>query len=152
MQTPLSRWLVSGLIGAVVVTVLHEMLKRSVPNAPRLDTLGMRTISKLMLAGGQAPPSGPALLGAALGGDLAANASYYSLVGGAANPVLAGAALGAAAGLGSVFLPEHMGLGRQPTRRTPQTSVMTVALYTVGGLAAGAVENALRKRGDGPAS
>lgn len=146
MRTPVARWLLSGLAGAVVVTVLHEMLKRSTANAPRLDTLGMRGVSRVIVAVGQAPPPEPVLFGTALGSELAANASYYGLVGSAANPVLAGAALGAAAGVGSVFLPERMGLGRQPTRRTPQTSVMAVALYTAGGLAAGAVEAALRKR------
>jgi hypothetical protein len=152
MRTPVARWLLSGLAGAAVVTLLHEMLKRSVPDAPRLDTLGMRGVSKLFMAAGQAPPSAPVLFGTALGGDLAANASYYSLVGGSANPVLAGVTLGAVAGIGSVFLPEQMGLGRRPTRRTPQTSAMAVALYTAGGLAAGAVEAALRKRDGGPAS
>jgi hypothetical protein len=131
-----------------MVTLLHELLKRSREDAPRLDTLGMRSLAKVLLAAGQAPPPGPVLFGAALGGDIAANASWYSLVGRAENPLLAGATLGVVAGVGSVFLPEHMGLGRQPTRRTPQTSAMAVALYTAGGLTAGAVEAALRKRGD----
>jgi hypothetical protein len=77
---------------------------------------------------------------AALVGDIVSNSLYYSLVGAgpARDAMRNGALLGLAAGLAAVFLPERLGLGRQPTEDTPETQLMTVAWYTIGGLAAGA--------------
>ncbi|MDQ5836364.1 MAG: hypothetical protein M3379_06230, partial [Acidobacteriota bacterium] len=68
----------------------------------------------------------------------------YSLVGaGASRDALRnGALLGLAAGLAAVYLPEPLGLGRQPTEDSPQTQLMTVAWYLLGGLAAGAAYSA----------
>jgi hypothetical protein len=43
-------------------------------------------------------------------------------------------------------LPGPLGLGEAPSNRTPQTQLMTVAWYTAGGLVAGVVARALRKR------
>ncbi len=73
------------------------------------------------------------------------NSLYYSLVGllGGSAPQAAWswrAAAGRppASGAGAVVLPPVMGLGRQPHRKTPMTELLTVAWYTLGGLAAAA--------------
>ena len=81
----------------------------------------------------------------ALVGDLVSNSLYYSLVGAGArqDAMRNGALLGLAAGLGAVFLPEPLGLGRQPTEDSPETQLMTVAWYLLGGLAAGAAYSAI---------
>ena len=128
----------SGLAGAVALTLIHETARRLAPEtAPRMDVLGMRAIQKAALAVDAEPPV--PLHEAALVGDIVSNSVYYSLVGaGARSDALRnGAILGLAAGIGAVFLPGPLGLGRQPTD-TPTTQALTVAWYLVGGLAAGA--------------
>jgi hypothetical protein len=133
----------SGLVGACALTLIHETARRFVDDAPRMDVLGMRALAKTMRAVDVEPPV--PLHEAALVGDIVSNSLYYSLVGaGPARDALRnGALLGLAAGLGAVVLPERLGLGRQPTEDSPQTQLMTVAWYTLGGLAAGAAYAAL---------
>jgi hypothetical protein len=58
-----------------------------------------------------------------------------------------GTLLGAAGGVGAVLLPERLGLGRHPVRRTARTGLMTVAWYTAGGAIAGAVYQRLSQTG-----
>ena len=134
----------SGLVGAVALTLIHETARRIAPDsAPRMDVLGMRAIQKAVRAVDAEPPV--PLHEAALVGDLVSNSFYYSLVGaGSRGAALRnGALLGLAAGLGAVFLPEPLGLGRQPTERAPATQAMTIAWYLAGGLAAAAAYRAL---------
>jgi hypothetical protein len=69
---------------------------------------------------------------------------YYSLVG-VGKPAhiwRRGVLLGAAGGLGAVFLPRPMGLGRQPNESTPATQIMTFLWYFIGALVASAVAQA----------
>ncbi|HZT59921.1 MAG TPA: hypothetical protein VFA21_15020 [Pyrinomonadaceae bacterium] len=133
----------SGLVGAFALTLIHETARRFVDDAPRMDVVGMRALAKTMRAVDVEPPV--PLHEAALVGDIVSNSLYYSLVGAgsARDAVRNGALLGLAAGLGAVILPERLGLGRQPTEDAPQTQLMTVAWYTLGGLAAGAAYAAI---------
>jgi len=133
----------SGLVGACALTLIHEAARRFLDDAPRMDVLGMRAVAKTMRAVDVEPPV--ALHEAALVGDLVSNSIYYSLVGAGSreDALRNGALLGLAAGLGAVVLPERLGLGRQPTEDSPQTQLMTVAWYLLGGLAAGAAYRAL---------
>jgi hypothetical protein len=107
----------------------------------------MRAVAAGMRAAGKTPPYGGGLHKTALAGDLAANSAYFSIAAAAGRDraMLAGCLLGAGAGLGSVFLPGKLGLGNAPTQRTIQTQAISVALYTAGGLAAGATFRALEK-------
>ena len=128
----------SGLVGACTLTLIHETVRQFVPEAPRADVLGKRAIAKLTRATGHTPPSEDDLHALALAGEVVSNSLYYSLVGvGGRRHVWAlGALLGLGAGIGAVVLPEPLGLGSEPTARTPETKAMTVAWYLVGGLAA----------------
>jgi hypothetical protein len=137
----------SGLLGACALTLIHEAARRYLDDAPRMDVLGMRALSKTMRAVEVEPPIG--LHEAALVGDIVSNSLYYSLVGAGdrREALRNGALLGLAAGLGAVFLPEPLGLGRQPTEST-RTQLMTVAWYLAGGLAAGAAYGALASDDD----
>ena len=36
--------LAGGLAGAATITLIHESIKRVVPEAPRMDRLGMRVV------------------------------------------------------------------------------------------------------------
>lgn len=137
--------LLSGAAGATGLTLLHETIRRAVPDAPRMDVLGERAIVTGLRAVGVETPPEPQLHTAALVGDLVANTAYYSLVGlgGRDGAVTRGGLLGLAAGLGAVLLPGPLGLGTRLSGRTPRTAAMTVAWYTVGGLIAGAVYRCL---------
>jgi hypothetical protein len=128
----------SGFVGACVLTLVHESARRAVPDAPRMDVLGMRAIAGSLRAAGQEPPPEDELHSLALAGDVVCNSLYYSLIG-VGRPekaMLRGTILGVAAGVGAVLLPEPLGLGNAPSARTTETKVMTVGWYLVGGLAA----------------
>lgn len=135
----------SGLVGACALTLIHETVRRFVADAPRVDVIGMRAVDKMLRAADAELPPEWGLHEVALAGELVSNSIYYSLVatGGRDAALTNGALLGLAAGLGAVFLPEPLGLGRQPTERTPTTQAMTVAWYVAGGIAAAAIYRAL---------
>lgn len=139
-----STALISGLAGAATLTIVHEIVKRMDPKAPRMDLLGMNAISKLMMKGHKTPPDRKTLFFITMAGDLIANALYYSLTGvGHKGKWLKGSLLGTAAGIGGVLLPKPMGLNPAYSSRTNATKVMTVALYLIGGLVTSAVLKAL---------
>ncbi|WP_460634241.1 hypothetical protein [Larkinella harenae] len=138
----------SGLVGACVLTALHETARHFIDEAPRADILGMRAIKKGMVKVGAEPPSDEKLHDWALGGDIVSNTLYYSLIG-LAKPqyaILTGAALGLAAGAGAVSLPGPLGLGTAPTQRTTSTAVMTIGWYLIGGLATAGAYALLKRR------
>lgn len=137
----------SGLVGACVLTALHETVRQFSDDAPRADILGMRAIKKIMNKVDAEPPADDKLHDWALGGDIVSNTLYYSLIG-LAKPrhaLVAGAALGLAAGVGAVELPGPMGLGTAPSKRTPATVVMTIGWYLVGGLTTAAIYSLLKR-------
>jgi hypothetical protein len=140
---PVMRALGGGTVGAIALTALHELTRRTVPHAPRMDVIGMRALSKTVRALGRRPARGRRLFRQTLLGDLAANSLYYSLAAAGRRPRGRGLLLGAAAGLGAAALPPLLGLGRSPGAKFPVTPLMTLALYTAGGLAAAAAGRAL---------
>lgn len=138
----------SGLIGAGLLTGLHETVRQFRDDAPRADLLGMRAIRQVMQNADAEPPADANLHQWALGGDLISNTLYYSLIG-LAKPkysLQVGTALGLAAGAGAVWLPGPLGLGTAPTRRTTATAVMTVGWYLIGGLATAGALAFLKRR------
>ncbi len=130
----------SGLAGAIVLTLIHETARRTVDEAPRMDTLGRRSLARGLEAVGIEPPPHDRLQALAFAGDIVSNTIYYALVGMGSpeRAPLRGAVLGGAAGIGAVVLPPYLGLGRRPRGVTPRTKAMTFAWYLAGGLAAGA--------------
>jgi hypothetical protein len=139
--------LTAGLAGAMALTAIHETVRRLRPeDAPRMDVLGMRGL-RMLLHKAEAPqPDDDTLFNITMAGDVLSNGLYYSLVGSGRHAVRRGLLLGLASGVGGVVMPGPLGLGNAPSARTPQTMLMTVAWYTAGGLVAGAVARALRKR------
>lgn len=144
-QNSVLQALGSGLAGAVAVTLIHETARRFIPNAPRMDVLGMRAIARGLYKMDEQPPEGKELFKWSIVGDLVSNSLYYSLAGTGQQPWVKGVLLGAAAGLGGVALPGPLGLGTEPSGRTPQTKAMTVAWYLIGGLVTAAVAQAISK-------
>ena len=157
MRSPL-RSVLPGAIGAVTLTLVHELGRRILPGAPRMDVLGMRALRRLERAPGWSSFEWLRRLSraneqtrhrAALAGDLVANSLYYAAVpGGSAGETWTRAAvLGTAAGAGALLLPRPMGLGDAPRSARGDNQAMTIAWYLVGALAAAAAANALRERG-----
>ncbi len=132
--------LLSGLAGAIVLTFIHETARRTANEAPRMDTLGRRSLARGLEAVGIEPPPHDELQALALAGDIVSNTIYYALVGVGSpeHALLRGAVLGGAAGIGAVVLPPYLGLGHRPRGVTPRTKAMTIVWYLAGGLAAGA--------------
>lgn len=130
-----------GIAGAVALTLVHESIRKVIPQAPRMDLLGMNAISKGLRLAGARTPSERKLYAATLVGDLFSNALYYSFagIGKRENAIVRGAVLGLAAGLGAVLLPKPMGLNPKHSNQTLQTQLMTVGLYVLGGIVAAAV-------------
>lgn len=143
MNKPLAG-LAGGLAGAVAVTLLAELLRKNFSNAPRLDKLGEEALDKTVskLNGEHVPVEKQ--YRASLAADLISNTLYYSAT--AFKPraaVLTGTILGATAGAGAVKLPARLGLNEENTAGTKNKKLLTIALYTVGGLIAGLVTRRL---------
>lgn len=140
--------LVGGLAGAATVTLLHESIKKVVPQAPRMDRLGMQAISKGFKKSGKNIPNENALFTMAMAGDLLSNAAYYSTagIGNEKNIWVRGSLLGLAAGLGAVLLPQPLGLNSRYSNKTLATQIMTVGLYVTGALVTTAVIKLLNKK------
>ena len=130
-----------GLAGAAAVTIIHESVRRLVPQAPRMDLLEMNAISKGYHAAGRRAPQPQKLFAMALVGDLVSNALYYSLagIGKDKNVYLRSSILGLAAGIGAVVLPGPLGLEERHSNRTLSTKLMTVGLYVAGSIVSAAI-------------
>jgi hypothetical protein len=148
--SPASSFL-AGLVGAVALTSVHQLGTRWLPDAPRMDVVGMRAMTAARRSAGLAVPGPRQLYRQTMAGDIASNAIYYSLVGVGppAGRWWRAAALGMAAGVGALLLPRPMGLGDPPHSDSPRNQVLTVAWYTMGGLAAAATMDALERRAQG---
>jgi hypothetical protein len=139
--------LLGGLAGAALLTATHETLKRIIPQAPRMDLLGMQALRKLLSKTKLKQPGRDRLFLYTMAGDLMSNAVFYSLGSiNAKDPLLRSTLLGLAAGIGGVLLPEPMGLNDRFSSRTVATKLMTIGIYTLGGLTAGIVLKWLQKK------
>jgi hypothetical protein len=146
-MTNFARSVVAGGVGALTTNILHEVTRRTLPDPPRVDLLGMQALARGAEELGAEPPRGRTLYNATLAGDLLANSAYFALVGCMPRRSRsAGFALGVLAGIGALILTPKMGLDRSTIARTRMTEVLTVALYTAGGLAAGADFALMRPR------
>ena len=144
--------LLSGLAGAVAVTLLNESVRRVYGKAPRLEKLGMDAAGKSLDAAGLDTPPKEALYWGTMAADIASNTLYYSLINIAAarkgGKWALGAGLGLAAGIGAVMLPAPMHLDASTTNRSPKTKALTVAWYLTGALIATGVVSLLTRDGD----
>ena len=139
-----SKALGGGVAGACALTLLHRRPGKwcHAPRSGRDRRAGDHPAD----GGGRGRTAAqPAVVATTLAAEVVSNSLYYSLVGlgSRRHAVRNGLVLGLLGGVGAVVLPKRMGLGEQPGQRTPWTQLMTVAWYTVGGLAAGTAAAAL---------
>lgn len=139
--------IISGLAGSIALTILHETLRKNVANAPRMDLMGEEGVEKILVAANMKVPSEPTLFNMTMAGDIVGNAIYYANVGlQPKNSIMNGAVLGLTAGIGALTLPDKLGLNKEYSNATRKTQVLTVAIYFVGGLVAGIVNQSLRRK------
>ena len=137
--------LLSGAAGAVALTAVHQVARLVTDSAPRMDVVGMRALSRGADAADANVPRDNRLYNMTLAGDLIFNSAYYAL----ATTWVRGAALGLAAGIGALVLPQKMGLGNPPKSELLSNQIMTVSWYLLGGLTAACTAQYLsRKRED----
>jgi len=139
--------LIGGLAGALSVTILHELTRKYYAGAPRLDKLGEQAAEKIIEATGNKAPNEKELYGPAMAGDLVANALYYGFAAAnTKNPVRTAGILGVSAGLGAINLPGTLGLNEKHASGTTERKLITLALYTIGGLVTGAVIKMMQRQ------
>lgn len=139
--------LAGGLAGAISVTILHELIRKIDPSAPRLDRLGEQATARLVEKTGHKPPSGSKLHSSALVGDIIGNTLYYSLAGTRMKKAIStGGILGLGAGIGALKLPGALGLNESHTKLTNKRRWITIGLYVTGGLIAAGVTKWLEKK------
>ena len=132
----LSKNMIGGLAGAVALNAVHQLVKKVVEDAPRIDKVGKEAVTKATTAVGIEPPTGNKLFLTTLVSDLVANSIYYSLIGKGKreNLLMRGIIYGAVAGIGALTLTKPIGLDDRPVNRTAKTKAMTVGLYILGGV------------------
>jgi len=139
--------LLAGLGGAVALNVLHESLKKHDRNMPRIDILGEEALEKSLDYFDAEIDSEQNLYKATLAGDILSNALYYSAIGAGAPQYVwpRAVAIGLAAGVGAITLPEPLGLDDKPVARSAKTKALTIGYYVVGALVTAAIVKATSK-------
>ena len=143
----LSSSLVAGLGGAITLTLMQELLKRSDPNAPRLDLLGKQATSKLLKRAGKPKLSEKQLYATSLVGDLLFNSLYFSLAGIKSKKAAAtGGLLGTGMGMAAIMLPKLLHLNGDYSGANNKRKYMTMGMYIAGGLVTAGLIYLLNKK------
>lgn len=139
------RSLITGLAGAAALTVAHEIARKSLPNAPRMDLFGLDAIRGVISKAGlgSSIPIADAVLAHPVAGDLISNTLYFSGVGSrrGIGTWIKGAFLGLSAGLGVVGLSGQSKYESKSACTNWSNCATTIGIYTLGGLAAAAMAN-----------
>lgn len=140
--------LLAGLGGAIALNVLHESLKKKSKEMPRVDLLGEEVLEKSLDYFDAEIQNEETLYKATLAGDILSNALYYSAIGAGDSKYVwpRAVAIGLAAGVGAITLPEPLGLNDKPVTRTNKTKALTIGYYLVGALVTGCIVKALHKK------
>lgn len=143
-----------GVAGATTLTLLQEALHSIDTKSPRPFFHKSGVMKKLKKSSGK--PQQQSKLFITLAGELLANAAYFGLggLGKKKNAVLTGGLLGTAAGLGVAFLAgaETNHTTENANGRLPEPDadlkkkLLTVALFTAGGVVAGIAMKRLNKK------
>lgn len=140
--------IMAGLGGAIALNILHESLKKTSKNMPRIDKLGEEAVQKGLSQVDEPIKDDDNLYAATLAADIMGNALYYSAIG-AGNPKylwLKAVALGLTAGSGAIGLPSALGLNDTPVAKNNTTKSLTVGYYLFGALVTAGILNAMKKK------
>lgn len=138
--------IISGLAGALALTAAHEGVKVLFKkNAPKVDMLGQKSITKLFRKTGLGAPRKSVSYITSLAGDLLINTVYYSLATITKQPMVTGTLLGTNAASGTIALPSLLNFGKKFIARNTTQKVLAYIIYLSGGLAAAGTYKALEK-------
>lgn len=137
----------AGFAGAAALNILHQTLAHFDKDAPRVDLIGEEAVRKTLNKTNIPVPERTTLTGLTLAGDLIANTGYYATIGAGnhKNIFMRGAGIGLLAGIGALKLPAPMGLDDAPVNHSTKSKILTVALYTLGGIVTAVTLKAIRK-------
>lgn len=140
--------LVSGAVGAGVLTAIHQTAQKYRDDAPRMDVVGMDMMSRTIAEAGGAPPSRAQLFNMTLAGEMLANSLYYSGIPAETSRKTwtRAVGMGLTAGFGALTLPRYVVGVDAPHSSSLANNAMTVAWYLAGALAAAACAETLRRR------
>jgi hypothetical protein len=132
------------LTGSLVLNLVHEVARKQINRAPRINEIGEEAVAKTFKKMGRTPPSEKKRYAMAMAGDLVANTAYYRMIAGNSRREtwIRGLLFGVVAGVGALTATKPMGLDDAPVNRSARTKVLTVLYYTVGGLITAAVYSA----------
>ena len=139
------KGLISGFTGAVTLTFVHQWLKNTVKDAPRVDLLGVEAIESFIEKLNLKKPSQKTLYNLSLAGDLIFNSIYYSSVAYGKNPLIKGIALGTGAGSGVINLPGTLNLNEKLISKNFKQALLSFGIYLIGGLTAAGTYKLLQK-------
>lgn len=135
--------LLAGLGGAIALNVIHELVRHNYDNddVPEVNKIGEEAVEKIANSLNIELDENQKY-STALAGDLISNALYYA--GTAANNF--GGLAGIVAGIGAVELPKYLGLNDDPVKRNKNKEILTIAFYTLGGVATSLLYNKLKNK------
>jgi hypothetical protein len=146
MATKISSALGGGLVGACILTLLHEGLKKVDHTTSSTEALGMNALSKILKGFNDATPAkGQELFDLTPAGEILSNTLYFSIagVGSKKNIMLRSALLGLTAGLGTLVLPQYLGVDEDG--RSNKQKILTVSRYLLGSLLTAAAIRSIEK-------
>ncbi len=140
--------LLAGLGGAVALNLLHEALKKTGDDMPRIDKLGEEALQKGLQSVGTKIQEEDNLYAATLGSDLLSNTLYFSMIGAGGPKHIwpKAVALGLVAGTGAVELAAPLGLDPNTVAKTAKTKSLTVGYYLFGALVTGCILKAMENK------
>lgn len=138
--------LLSGLGGAIMLTVLNETLKGVNKDMPRIDLVGEEAVLKVADFFGVDIENSNTLYGTTLVSDIISNTAYYSLIDGEGKELWTKAAsAGIAAGIAAVKIPQQLGLDDAPVAKSLSTKAFTIGYYMAGALTTALLLKAFEK-------
>lgn len=140
--------IIGAIIGAIALNAIHEVAKKTIPQAPRINEVGNEGIIKSAEAVGISPPSGKVLDGVTFAFNILTNAMSYRMIGNynRQHLLLLGTLHGLAVGLATLSLSKTLNLNDRPVTRTWTTQLLTLGWYAIGGFATAATVQILRTK------
>ncbi|MET3535956.1 hypothetical protein [Chryseobacterium limigenitum] len=122
--------ILAGLGGAIALNLVHEIIRKNFDNVPEVNKVGEEALNKTLETIDLKITDQDQLYGVTLAGDVLSNGIYYATTATSGFNI----ASGLAAGLGTVMLPQKMGLDDSPVAETNQKKIMTVGYYLFGAI------------------
>lgn len=126
--------LAGGLVGALVIKGIHELVKKIDRDAPHFDFFDMEASKKQGFVGGESGTVNK-LFSGGVTGDMFNNAIHNSITGLQDNATdIKDGLLGVASGLGAVYLPEVLGINKEHKGHSDAKHQVLATIYSLAGV------------------